>query len=71
MKWRKIYNIPVDMGLIPEDWSDWIAHPADDLCYYIYKYVILQSVFALDIDTMQKPPENLAMIVELGDMFVQ
>lgn len=71
MNWRKIYNIPNDMGLIPENWPDWTDHPADDLCYYIYKYMTLQSVFDLDIYTMKQPPENLAMIVELGDMFIQ
>lgn len=68
MKWRQIYNIPTDMGLVPEDWPAHITHPADDVCYYAYMYYNLKSCF--DVCMMIKAPEDLALLADLGDMFM-
>lgn len=68
MRWQKVYDLPVEMGLVPDGWPDHIDHPADDLCYYVYKYHNLQSVFGICI--MNKAPENIEIIADLGDMMI-
>ena len=56
------------MGLVPEDWPAHITHPADGVCYYVYMYYKLKSCF--DVHIMSKAPEDIALLADLGDMFL-
>lgn len=67
-RWPAFYDLPTEMGLVPEGWPAHVVHPADDLCYYVYRYHNLQSSF--DVYIMSKAPENLELIADLGDMFI-